>query len=228
MNIMRDKFRRLADDRSGTVLVEFAMALPLLLACGLVGIEVANFTIANLRVSQIAMSTADNAARVRDSIDESDINELFIGARLIGTQIRFGDNGRIILSSLEPKSTTGQWIRWQRCYGMKNVGSTYGAPRDAAGTVIADGTERTKPSSEVASTMTAMGPATNQIQALNGTAVMFVEVVYDYQPIVWNNLLGNRTLSYTAAFNVRQRSDQVLRDGGLPSSAWSRCNRLYS
>lgn len=203
---------RLRDDKSGIALVEFAISLPVLLTVGLMGIEVANFAIANLRVSQIAMQTADNAARVRDSINEIDVNELFIGAKLTGSAIKFANNGRIILSSLEPKTNDkGQWIRWQRCYGLKKAPSTYG-----------------EPTAMEASTLNAMGPAGNQIAAQTGTAVMFVEVVYDYQPIVWNRLLGNRELSYTSAFNVRQRNDQVIKTGGLPTGERSTCNRYYS
>lgn len=210
---MRALLARLRRDRNGLALVEFAITLPVFLTMGLMGLEVANFAIANLRISQIAMTTADNAGRVRDSISEYDINELFIGAKLVGGRIKFAENGRIILSSLEPKTVlpAGQWIRWQRCYGLKNVGSSYGSPTTMA-----------------ASTMTAMGPTGKTVQASTGTAVMFVEVVYDYQPLVWARMIGNRQIRTTAAFNVRQRSDQVIKNGGLPSSAWSTCDRYYT
>ena len=60
-----------------------------LLTLGLVGLETANFAMAHLRVSNIAMLTADNAARVRDSIDEADVIELFTGAKMTGDSIKF-------------------------------------------------------------------------------------------------------------------------------------------
>ena len=47
------------------------------------------------------------------------------------------------------------------------------------------------PSSATNVTATAVGPAGNQIAAQSGTAVMFAEVVYDYQPLMAGNLLGN-------------------------------------
>jgi len=63
---------------------------------------------------------------------------------------------------------------------------------------------------------------------LAGTAVMFVEVVYDYKPIVLQRLLGARTLTYTSAFNVRQRTDQVMKNAGsLASASTAACN-IYS
>ncbi|ARS28812.1 TadE/TadG family type IV pilus assembly protein [Sphingomonas sp. KC8] len=241
--------KSLRQDISGIAMVEFALCIPPVLLLGLTGIETANFVMANLRISQIAMTTADNAARVRDSIDEYDINELFIGAKQVGAAARFADHGRVILSSVEPrtvaplttsvggKDVPNQWIRWQRCYGMKNVASTYGAPRTAGNAIIADGTEASStPSDQIKSvpkvgvldTPTGIGPTANQIGAVSGTAVMFVEVFYDYQPIVWTSLLRNHTIRYTSAFNVRQRKDQVMKTAGLAANTWSTCNRYYT
>lgn len=202
--------RRLRRDERGVQLIEFAISLPVLLTLGLGGIEVANYSIASIRCSQIAMMVADNAGRVRDSIDEADINEIMVGAKLVGSGVKFAQNGRIILSSVEQNAAkNGQWIRWQRCSGAKAVTSTYGA--ENAGKTDAS--------------VQAMGPAGNQIAAASGTAVMFVEVVYDYQPIVANRILGARTLRYTSAFNVRQRTDQTLKNASaLPTASTSACS----
>jgi len=185
---------------SGVAMMEFAFALPVLLALGMMGLETANYAMANLRVSNIAMLTADNAARVRDSIDETNVVELFTGAKMSGASINFAQNGRIILSSIEPNTagtsgaSTGQWIRWQRCDGARVVSSNYGP----------QGTGQTS------SSLQAVGPANNQISAASGTAVMVVEVSYTYQPIISNALLGPRTIRYESAFNVRQRTNQQL------------------
>ena len=231
-------FHRLSNDTSGLALIEFAISLPVLLTLGLMGIETAHFAIASLRCSQMAMTVADNAGRVRQQITEDDINELMDGAELVGQGINFANNGRIILSDLEPKpddtsATPDQWIRWQRCIGVKNVTSTYGVPKNGSSTAITNGTERTAPSSAATSqptngtitTAKAMGPAGQQISALSGTAVMFVEVVYDYQPLVplVKPLLGTRTIRFVAAFNVRQRTDQVLYSG---SGTVDSCNKF--
>jgi hypothetical protein len=205
---------------SGVALIEFTMSLPVLLTIGLVGLEVANYALAHLRVSNIAVLTADNAARVRDEIHEGDIQELFTGAMQAGQAIGFEKNGRIILSALEESTVDDdyQWIRWQRCDGDKNVKSSYGKPLAADGNAIVDGTEAfkadgtvtSKPSSPAKSKMTAMGPPANQIRAQSGTSVMVAEVVYDYQPIVSSALLGPLQITYVSAFNVRQRADPVL------------------
>jgi hypothetical protein len=191
---------RLRSCESGLAFVEFALSLPVLVTLSLVGLETANLAMAHLRVSNIAMIAADNAARVRDSIDESNVIELLLGAKMTGDSIRFRQNGRIILSSIEPNTagtggaSTGQWIRWQRCDGAKNVASSYGP----------QGTGQTN------SSLQAVGPAGNQISAASGTAVMLVEVVYDYQPLVSSSIFGARQIRYESAFNVRQRTNQAL------------------
>jgi hypothetical protein len=216
----RRALRDLRSCRSGLALIEFAFSLPVLLALGLYGFETANLAIAHLRVSNVAMLTADNAARVRERIDEANVVELLAGASMTGNSIRFAQNGRIILSSFErTPSGNRQWIRWQRCTGALNVTSTYGAPKTSAGANITNGTEffranRTQasanPSSPNAATLTAVGPPGRQISAVAGTAVMVVEVAYDYQPIVSERLFGPIRIRYESAFNVRERDDQTL------------------
>ena len=205
--------RRLRRDARGVQLVEAAIALPVALTMGLGGIEVANYSIASIRCSQISMMVADNAGRVRDSIDEADVNEIMTGAKLMGAGVKFGQYGRIILSSVEQNAAkNGQWIRWQRCGGAETATSTYGV----------------EGSGKNDATLQAIGPSGNQIAPLAGTAVMFVEVVYDYQPIVGNRILGGRTLRYTSAFNVRQRTDQTLKNAGNLTVAKTSSCGLYN
>lgn len=226
------KLRCLRDDVSGVAFIEFAYALPLFIFAGFWGLETTNFAIANLRVSQIAAQTADNAGRVRNSIDEADINELLLGGKMVGTGIDFANRGRIILSDVEQNTSdaTKQWIRWQRCSGLKNVTSTYGVPKKADGTTLSNATEATAPSDQtksvttngVATTAGGIGPAGNQVAAGGSTAVMFVEVVYDYKPLVTDKFFGARTIRSVSAFNVRQRTNQtVTNDSNVTPS---KCN----
>ena len=52
-----------------------------------------------------------------------------------------------------------------------------------------------------------MGPRGEEIQATAGEAVMFVEVVYEYEPLFAKVFVKSTTLTATAAFNVRQNRD---------------------
>lgn len=226
--------RRLWRADRGVAYIEFALALPVLAMTSLAGVEVANLLMAHLRVSNIAMMTADNASRVRDTIDESDVLELFVGARTSGESIDFTEHGRVILSSLETSDDgTRQWIRWQRCLGQKNVNSSDGSPKGADGTTILDGTEvlatnrtdqSTRPSHWQGQNIVGMGPAGRQIQAPGGSAVMVAEVRYDYQPVFFEEWFEDTEIKSVMAFNVRQRSNQLIRNGGKiqPYS----CNRF--
>jgi Flp pilus assembly protein TadG len=243
---------RLARERRGVAMTEFAITAPVMLLLGIGGIEMANYMMANMRTSQIAMAVADNAGRVRTTIDEADISELMIGAMKMGAPMNFAANGRIILSDLEQRTNklgtggTGtvtatnpngfrQWIRWQRCAGALSVTSSYGFPRNSAGTVVTnidDTTNADHGAVEGASTIDGMGPATKQISAATGTAVMVVEVVYNYQPIVPSGLitglLGSPQIRRVMAFNVRQRNAYPLRnDGALTGTRRADC-RLFS
>jgi len=225
--LRRHRFRAMARDLrrcdSGLALTEFAMSLPVLLALSLYGFETANLAIAHLRVSNIATLAADNAARVRDSIDEANVAELLTGAKMTGASINFAANGRIILTDFERTQNNRQWIRWQRCDGALNVQSNYGRPKTASNGDIVNGTENlgtdrvtasTAPSSPNNATLTEVGPPGRQIAAASGTAVMVVEVVYNYQPIVSERLFGPTQIRYESAYNVRQRNEHSLRNAG--------------
>ena len=67
---------RLRRDSSAVAYVEFALSLPAVLGLFIGGSELANLAIVHTRLSQIASATADNVARVRDRIDEADVNEI--------------------------------------------------------------------------------------------------------------------------------------------------------
>src|SRR5690606_30651716 len=119
---------------------------------------------------------------------EADINDVFAGVEKQAGNLHFEQHGRIILSSLERNSDGGQWIHWQRCYGDLNVDSSYGTEGDGQ-----SGTD-----------FPGMGPEGAEVTAAAGTAVMFVEVVYEYQPLLYGKWLGTRTIRSTAAFNIRE------------------------
>ena len=226
---------RLRDCEGGLAFVEFAMALPILITFALCGLETANYAMAHLRISNIAMMAADNASRVRDSIDESNIVEIMTGAKMAGDGVDFRQNGRIVLSSVEntdndsdnnnghgnnpagcdsgnPGSGTtcgNQWIRWQRCDGARNYTSTYGG--------------------EGAANLTRVGSGTNTITVAPGSAVMVAEVSYRYQPLISEAIIGPRTIRYESAFIVRQRTNQALTNTSNLSNAQRRtCNHFQA
>ncbi|MCW1403307.1 pilus assembly protein [Novosphingobium sp. MW5] len=175
--------------------VEFALILPFLLTALLYGSEMAWYMMVQLRVSQATLQIADNASRIGDSstltnrkIYEGDVNDVMLGADLSGGKVlNLLANGRIIVSSLQVDSSGRQVIQWQRCKGAKNVASSYGVQGEL------------KP--------TGLGPTGQEVTAPVGDAVIFVEVQYDYKPLISGALISNKTIKSTAAFNVRDSRD---------------------
>lgn len=196
---MRGVLRRLRRSQHGIALTEFAFALPIFVTLLFGGLEIINLVMAHMRISQIAITVADNAGRVRQGIDEADIYEVFAGADLVGGS-EFAQNGRVILSSLEPNKETGskagQMINWQRCHGSLSVTPRYGTQDKGRND---------------ASLASGLGPTGGKIKAANGTAVMFVEVSYRYTPKILPSIVTNgMDLRYESAFNVRERTNQDI------------------
>lgn len=195
MRQLRFLFTRSARDERGVAIVEFGLTLPVLMILILMGMELTNYVIANHRVRQIAALTADNASRVRTQMSEAYVNQLFVGARKSGDALDFEKNGRIILSSVQNNAAgTGQWIRWQRCFGQLPVSSKFGAEDKGR----SDGSL----------------PTVDGLTAQAGSAVMMAEVTYDYQPLFPTSIFGGNRIAHKVAFIVRQRNDFSIAGSG--------------
>lgn len=194
----------LARDRRGVAAVEFALAAPLVLTLFLYGSEIAHFTIAKMRVSQAALHIADNASRIgtkqllsNPRISETQINDLLTGAGLQAGSLGLFEHGRVIVSSVEPMAnpnTTNRFrIRWQRCKGTKVWPSSYGA--------------------QGATNLEGVGVTGRQVTAPDGGGVIYVEVAYDYQPLVSAKFAPTRTIREVAAMTVRDDRDYTGNGG---------------
>jgi len=189
--------RNLRTDQRGVALVEFAYTLPVFLVLLMGGMEVTNLALVHLRLNHVAETVADNAARVRGQMDENDFEEIMAGIELEGESIDLADNARIVVSSIQDNgkqgNARGQMIRWQRCHGGKTAKSPkYGKEgKGKDDDALKDG----------------VGPPGRKIGAQPGTAVIFVEVAYDYEPMIFGDIIGAREIRYESAFNVRERTE---------------------
>jgi hypothetical protein len=202
--------RALRRNRSGVAMTEFALGAPFLLTAGLWGVETANFAVVNMKVGQIAVHVADNGSRIGDTstlmnrkLFEEDITDLLLGANIQGgEQLDLYQHGRVIVSSVEiwdqsvhcndngcasGKSDGEQFIHWQRCKGVLAKNSEYGSQNST----LSDG----------------IGPAGQEVSATPDGAVIFVEVYYDYQPLIALPWLNPTRISTTSAFMVRDKRD---------------------
>lgn len=217
--ITKRSLHRLHADERGAIIVEFAYTLPIFTVLGFTGVEVASLAVANMRVSQIAMTAADNLSRAKQSVPsalpqlrEVDVNDAFLGARIQGgANIPILTNGRIIISSLQQNGSGKQTILWQRCKGVKSVTSQYGAQG------------ATQPNTGT-SGFQGMGTGSTRVQAEANSAVIFAEVTYDYVPTVAPLILGPRTIRKEAAFYVRDDRDLTQIYNPNPAATVSACN----
>jgi hypothetical protein len=222
------RLQRLARDRSGVALIEFAYALPIVLGLGCYATECANIVIMNERVNQIALSLADNASRVGDmqsdnssQLREIDVNDALTAARLQGAKWGLTQYGRITLTSLEEHNGQ-QYIRWQRCIGVKK-GTNYDSRYGTATTDSGLQPWPSAPGKQVAG----MGDAGAVVTAPPDSGVMFVEINYDYQPVVGSSWIpdGFMLLHYNASFIVRDKRSFSQLYNPAPTATKYTCDR---
>jgi Flp pilus assembly pilin Flp len=201
------RLRRLHRDERGVAIMEFALVAPLFLTVLLFGLEIVMFALAHSQVSRIANSTADLAARYRASIDEADVQQLFLGARLSAEGIDFAEHGRLLLSSVtRNQSNNGHWIRWQRCEGALDEASALGEQGDG------------QSSSDVATV--------NGLTLNTGDNVMVAEAVFEYQPLIYpdaifEEIFGGRRIVYTSSYMAREIAlPTITNTTNIPSDAW--------
>ncbi len=215
----RRLFGDLAKNSSGLAAVEFAVSLPFFLGLTVAGMETANYASTVMQVNQLAIHTADSAARMGandaaqiKTIDESDINDVFAGMLREGEAFGIGEqhlykppgggaptvrgNAKIWLASVEPvavfvPATPKYRMRWQRCAGTAtHFTATYGTP-------------------DTKTNVDGIGPATRLAVAPPSGATMFVEIQYHYKPLLLTTMgkVVEQDMTKFAAMVVRDIRD---------------------
>ncbi len=212
---LRRRARHLRRDTRALAMIEMAVTLPTLLLLSFGGLEISSLMLAHTRISNIALSVADNASRIASDsglanpqVREVDVNDVFRGAQIESGTMNLLANGRVILSSLELNDDGGQWIHWQRCYGNMNMSSAYGPQgTGATGTGFAG-----------------MGEDGKEVKAGESNPIMFVEITYRYQPAVLASLYNAPIdIDYEAAFAVRDARDTSQIFNPNPSATVATC-----
>ncbi len=198
---MRRLLTRMRRHERGVAMLEFALMLTPLTLLIMTGAELTHYITIRMRVGQLALHLADNAARMGSggqlsakTVSETDINDVLTGAGLQAGEMSIYNNGRVIISDLEPMAnpnTTAKYkIGWQRCRGaVTSHASTYGTAGQT--------------------NLTGMGPVGRQITAQDNNATMFIEVYYVYRPLipVVSQVAPSTTMTEIASMAVRDRRD---------------------
>ncbi|OYU34056.1 MAG: hypothetical protein CFE35_17360 [Novosphingobium sp. PASSN1] len=195
---LRHLLGRIARDTGATSAIELGLAMPFLMGLALTGTEVVSLALIHVKLNQLAITVADNASRAKQTqvngapqFREYDVNQVFRAAALQSEDLGIPVRGRIILSSLQVNGSGGQWIAWQRCWGKNTWPSRYGTQ----GTGI------------TGTAFKGMGYTSTKMTADAGTAIMFVEIAYDYKPFFLGSILPAKLIRKEAALYVRDDRD---------------------
>jgi Flp pilus assembly protein TadG len=211
---VRRLIARLARSSSAVSAVELGLSMPLLMGLSLAGIEVVNLALIHVQLNQLAITVADNASRAKQTqvngaprFREHDVNQVFRAAALQSEELDIPTRGRIVLSSLQVNGSGGQWIAWQRCWGKNTWASRYG-PQGTGATGTA---------------FKGMGYTSTKMTADSGTAIMFVEIAYDYKPFFVGSILPSKLIRKEAALYVRDDRDLTQIYNPSPTQTVASC-----
>jgi len=211
---VRRLIARLARNSSAVSAVELGLSMPLLMGLSLAGIEVVNLALIHVQLNQLAITVADNASRAKQTqvngaprFREHDVNQVFRAAALQSEELDIPTRGRIVLSSLQVNGSGGQWIAWQRCWGKNTWASRYG-PQGTGATGTA---------------FKGMGYTSTKMTADSGTAIMFVEIAYDYKPFFVGSILPSKLIRKEAALYVRDDRDLTQIYNPSPTQTVASC-----
>lgn len=175
---MRVRNKMLGDEK-GSVLIETAIVLPVLIALMGGAFELGYFMLANQKADGLAASMADMVARAESGITESEVNDIFEAIQFIAEPFDIVDDGRVVITSVVGDDSNGNTIAWQRCSGAASFTSELGQEDDdnidlRGGIVLAE-----------------------------GDIAIVAEVAYDYEPRILAGVVDPMRITSQATFRPR-------------------------
>jgi hypothetical protein len=174
---IRRLLRALARDRRGALVVEVALAIPVLAGLLLSGVEVTRYVLLNQKLERASATMADLVSQA-EKISEADLANLFIATRYTVEPFDLAGDGRVIVSSIAKSSGTAPRVVWQRAFGSGSGTSSFGVQGGDA--VLPDG-----------------------FAVRDGENVIVGEAFFDFVPVFAGDALGNTTLHSYAVLRPR-------------------------
>ena len=103
---------RLGPARSGAVLLELAVILPVLLIALLGGMETARLVMIHQKLDRAAATMSDLVARSQ-TVSAADVDQMFAAARNMVEPFELGPSGRVIVSSVNRDGGGDTLVAWQ-------------------------------------------------------------------------------------------------------------------
>jgi Flp pilus assembly protein TadG len=170
-----------ARDRRGSILMELAIGLPILVNILLGCFEAARFVLLDQKLARVAASTADLVAQA-DGISEAQITDLFSAADDTATPFDLVAGGRVIISSVTRPTTAAAAVAWQRISpGTLSVTSAIGQAGQTA--TLPDG-----------------------LTLREGENIIVAEVFYNYAPV----FLGETPFTSKSLYQVSYNRPRII------------------
>lgn len=175
---------RLPHDAGGSVLIELAFVLPVLIFLTLAGVEMGRYVLLNQKLESTATTIANLAARDKE-LSEDQLDDIFTAGNELVSPFHFAASGRVIVSSVSAETDDDPEVYWQRTGpGSITVASEIGATGGAA-TI----------------------PAELPIRA--NETIIVAEVFYEFTPL-FDVILEPRSTYHVAFLRPRLGSLQTL------------------
>lgn len=168
----------IVNDRRGSIITDTALMLPVLLALLMGGIEVTRFALLQQKLNRAAVSMADLVAQ-SETLTAADLNSLFAAVQFVVAPFDTGIQSLVIVSSISATSGNPPIVDWQRL----GAGSA-----TATSDLGVEGANATLPAGFL---------------VRDGESVIFAEVVYDFEPLLFTEFMASRRVKHTALFRPR-------------------------
>lgn len=169
----------------GVACVEFATALPFLIALFMGSVEITRYILVTQKVEKSSVTISDVVAQ-SETIGVTQLNQLVTAVGQVMQPYTFNTNGYVIITSVTKTGTNAPRVNWQYTGG---------------GTWV-------RPSQIGSVGLTASLP--NGLTLNDRDTVIIAEVFYNFQPILVSEILTARPLYRVAVFKPRLGNLQTL------------------
>jgi hypothetical protein len=207
--------KRISSDRSGVSLIEFALALPLLVGFTLGGLEMANYILAVSTTQRLATMMADMVAQSGVggvSTSEGQIYDLFQALDVSAQPLNMRKNGRVIFTVIKGERQTDGSVR--NVYADSIYAQQFDGAYIAATPILGCHSSQSNP------TFGRILPP-DEIMA-------HAQVTYKYEPILIANVMSyfSAPTEITRTANFRMRKNQFNLTDDKKRPVKNKCNGI--
>jgi TadE-like protein len=122
-------------DRQGTIMIEAAFSLPLMILLLLGGFETSQYILAHQKLNRIASTMSDTIAQSSQTLSARQMHDLLNSVNFMASPFNMAVKGRVIVTAVTGNAGVNQ-VMWRRCAGGLSQTSQLGSPAVLPGSAI--------------------------------------------------------------------------------------------